>query len=110
MPLSLKFLIDDALGEEDFQALYMILGVLAVAGITTSIIAVWYERHDARLAASLIADVRTRIFRARPEPAGVLFRQDQARRDPVALLDRPYRVRELDQEFCQQRRRCRSSN
>src|SRR5690242_9207203 len=29
MPLSLKFLIDDALGEEDFQALYRILGVLA---------------------------------------------------------------------------------
>src|ERR1700736_4206310 len=29
MPLSLKFLIDDALGEEDFQALYVILGVLA---------------------------------------------------------------------------------
>src|SRR5215831_8113520 len=28
MPLSLKFLIDDALGEEDFQALYKILGVL----------------------------------------------------------------------------------
>jgi ATP-binding cassette subfamily B protein len=62
MPLSLKFLIDDALGEEDFQALYMILGVLAAAGILTSIVAVWYERHDARLAASLIADVRTRIF------------------------------------------------
>ena len=62
MPLSLKFLIDDALGEEDFQALYMILGVLAVAGILTSIVAVWYERHDARLAASLIADVRTRLF------------------------------------------------
>ena len=31
MPLSLKFLIDDALGEEDFQALYVILGVLAAA-------------------------------------------------------------------------------
>ena len=52
MPLSLKFLIDDALGEEDFQALYKILGVLAVAGIITSIVAVWYERWDARLAAS----------------------------------------------------------
>src|SRR3982074_3109846 len=39
MPLSLKFLIDDALGEEDFQALYKILGVLAAAGIITSIIA-----------------------------------------------------------------------
>ena len=62
MPLSLKFLIDDALGEEDFQALYKILGVLAVAGIVTSIIAVWYERWDARLAAGVIADVRARLF------------------------------------------------
>lgn len=62
MPLSLKFLIDDALGEEDFQALYIILGVLAVAGIFTSIVAVWYERWDARLAASVIADVRSRLF------------------------------------------------
>jgi len=62
MPLSLKFLIDDALGEEDFGALYKILGVLAVAGIVTSIIAVWYERWDARLAAGIIADVRTRLF------------------------------------------------
>src|SRR2546430_7901738 len=62
MPLSLKFLIDDALGEEDFQALYKILGVLAAAGIVTSIIAVWYERWDARLAASIIADVRARLF------------------------------------------------
>ena len=62
MPLSLKFLIDDALGEEDFQALYKILGVLAVAGIVTSIIAVWYERWDARLAASIISDVRSRLF------------------------------------------------
>ena len=62
MPLSLKFLIDDALGEEDFQALYTILGVLAVAGIITSIVAVWYERWDARLAAGIIADVRTNLF------------------------------------------------
>src|SRR5438552_6187554 len=62
MPLSLKFLIDDALGEEDFQALYKILGVLALAGIITSIIAVWYERWDARLAACIIADVRTRLI------------------------------------------------
>src|SRR4051794_16162792 len=62
MPLSLKFLIDDALGEEDFQALYTILGVLAAAGIFTSIVAVWYERWDARLAACVIADVRARLF------------------------------------------------
>ncbi len=57
-----KFLIDDALGEEDFQALYTILGVLAAAGIFTSIVAVWYERWDARLGAALISDVRTRLF------------------------------------------------
>src|SRR5215469_2298143 len=62
MPLSLKFLIDDALGEEDFEALYKILGVLGAAGIFTSIVAIWYERWDARLAAALISDVRTRLF------------------------------------------------
>jgi ATP-binding cassette subfamily B protein len=62
MPLSLKFLIDDALGEEDFEALVSILSVLAVAGILTSIVAVWYERWDAKLAASLISDVRLRLF------------------------------------------------
>jgi ATP-binding cassette, subfamily B, bacterial len=62
MPLSLKFLIDDALGEEDFQALYTILGVLAAAGIFTSIVAVWYERWDSRLAACIISDVRSRLF------------------------------------------------
>jgi ATP-binding cassette subfamily B protein len=62
MPLSLKFLIDDALGEEDFEALVKILSVLAAAGIFTSIVAVWYERWDAKLAASLISDVRSRLF------------------------------------------------
>jgi ATP-binding cassette subfamily B protein len=62
MPLSLKFLIDDALGEEDFEALVKILSVLAAAGIITSIVAVWYERWDAKLAASLISDVRSRLF------------------------------------------------
>src|SRR6266576_5110555 len=75
MPLSLKFLIDDALGEEDFHALYTILGVLAVAGILTSIVAVWYERWDARLAASIIADVRARLFEhVQNLPAGYFAR------------------------------------
>src|SRR4030081_864431 len=62
MPLSLKFLIDDALGEEDFQALYTILGVLAVAGTRPPVASVWYERWDARLAACVISDVRSRLF------------------------------------------------
>ena len=62
MPLSLKFLIDDALGQEDFGALVEILSVLAVAGIITSIVAVWYERWDAKLAAALISDARLLLF------------------------------------------------
>jgi ATP-binding cassette subfamily B protein len=62
MPLSLKFLIDDALGEEDFEALIRILSVLAAAGIFTSIVAVWYERWDAQLAACVLSDIRKRIF------------------------------------------------
>ena len=103
MPLSLKFLIDDALGEEDFQALYKILGVLAVAGIVTSIVAVWYERWDARLAAGIIADVRAQSVRARPETAGVVFCPHQARRNSLALLDRPLGLRRLGQDLRQQR-------
>ena len=62
MPLSLKFLIDDALGEEDLQTLYRILFVLAAAGIFTSMVAVWYELWDARTASGLISDVRNRLF------------------------------------------------
>ncbi|NVN86788.1 MAG: ABC transporter ATP-binding protein [Rhodopseudomonas sp.] len=62
MPLSLKFLIDDALGEEDFEALILILSVLGAAGIVTSIVAVWYERWDARLVASVLSDVRSKLF------------------------------------------------
>jgi ATP-binding cassette subfamily B protein len=62
MPLSLKYLIDDALGEEDFQALYTILGVLAGTGVITSIVAVLYERTDSRLSASVVADVRQQLF------------------------------------------------
>jgi ATP-binding cassette subfamily B protein len=62
MPLSLKFLIDDALGEEDFEALVRILSVLAVAGIFTSVVAVWYEKWDANLASCVLSDVRLRIF------------------------------------------------
>src|SRR3984885_3960940 len=62
MPLSLKFLIDYALGEEDLYALIKILSELGAAGILASIGGVWYERWDAPLAASLISDVRTRLF------------------------------------------------
>ena len=103
MPLSLKFLIDDALGEEDFQALYKILGVLAVAGIVTSIIAVWYERWDARLAACVISDVRARLFEHVQNLPSAYF----ARTKRGEILSRfsidLFGLRRLDQELCQQR-------
>ena len=109
MPLSLKFLIDDALGEEDFQALYKILGVLAAAGIITSIIAVWYERWDARLAAGIIADVRTgcsstsRTCRRRILPAPSAARFSRASRS----TSRPSKARSRALPTA---RRCRSWN
>jgi ATP-binding cassette subfamily B protein len=62
MPLSLKYLIDEALGEEDFRALVIILSALAVAGVITSIVAVWYEWWDARTVSAVIADIRERMF------------------------------------------------
>jgi ATP-binding cassette subfamily B protein len=62
MPLSLKFLIDDALGEEDFGVLIRILSALAVAGVITSLISIWYERWDAWLSSSVISDIRLRLF------------------------------------------------
>ncbi len=62
MPLSLKYLIDDALGEEDFQALVIILSALAAAGVTTSLVAIWYELWDARTVAAIISDVRAKLF------------------------------------------------
>lgn len=62
MPLSLKYLIDEALGEEDLQTLFRILTVLAIAGIITSIVAVWYEWWDARTASAVISDIRAKMF------------------------------------------------
>ena len=110
MPLSLKFLIDDALGEEDFEALIRILSVLAVAGIITSIVAVWYERWDAK--AGGVADFgrADAAVRACPEFARGIFRAHQARRNPVAVFGRPVGLRRLDQGLCQRAPRCRSSN
>ena len=103
MPLSLKFLIDDALGEEDFQALYKILGVLAVAGIFTSIVAVWYERWDARLAACIISDVRKRLFEHVQDLPAAYFGRTKRGEILSRFSDRPHGLRGLGQDLRQQR-------
>ena len=109
MPLSLKFLIDDALGEEDFQALYIILGVLAVAGIITSIVAVWYERWDAKLAASLIADVRSRLFDHVQDLPSAYFARTQ-RGEILSRFSIDLSAFETRSRVLPTARRCRSSN
>ena len=87
MPLSLKFLIDDALNEEDTQTLYRILIVLAVAGIFTSIVADGELTH-----ASLAYGIRRHCrcpreaFRPCAEFAFSFLREDQAWRNSLALL------------------------
>ncbi len=108
MPLSLKFLIDDALNEEDTQTLYRILVVLAVAGIFTSIVAVWYELWDARTAAGVIADVRARLFDHVQNLPSAFFAQDQARRNPLALLRGHGRLRRARSSTSPTARCCRS--
>lgn len=61
-PLSLKYLIDDALYEEDYDALKWILIVLAVLAVVVSAVSVWCEFLNSRLGASIIRDIRQRIF------------------------------------------------
>ena len=104
MPLSLKFLIDDALGEEDFEALVRILSVLAVAGIFTSIVAVWYELWDAKLAASVISDVRSRLFEHVQNLPSAYFGRTK-RGEILSRFSIDLSAFEgVDQELCQQRR------
>ena len=61
MPLSLKFLIDDALGER-IRALVESGRCWWSRALSPRSLRVLYERWDAKLAASLNSDVRVRLF------------------------------------------------
>ncbi len=61
-PLSLKYLIDDALWEEDFDALVWILTVLGVLAVVVSAVGIWRELYNARLAATVMGDIRRGLF------------------------------------------------
>jgi len=63
--------------------------VLAVAGIFTSIVAVWYERWDARLAASIIAERAGNLFGHVQDLPAAYFARHQARRNSLAFFHRP---------------------
>jgi len=61
-PLSLKYLIDDALLKQDRHALVWILVVLGVLAVVISAIAVGVEYLNAKLAAAVLRDIRHRLF------------------------------------------------
>ena len=61
-PLSLKYLIDDALYEEDYDALKWILLVLAVLAVVVSAVSVWCEFMNSRLGSNIVRDIRQRLF------------------------------------------------
>jgi ATP-binding cassette, subfamily B, bacterial len=63
MPLSLKYLIDEVFEEGNKSELIWILSVLGVAGIITSIAAIWYEKKDALVTSAIMADVHMRLFK-----------------------------------------------
>ena len=61
-PLSLKYLIDDALLKQDREALVWILIVLGVLAVVISTVAVCVEYLNARLAAAILRDIRHSLF------------------------------------------------
>jgi len=61
-PLSLKYLIDDALLKQDHEALVWILIVLGILAAVISTVAVGVEYLNARLAADIIRDIRHSLF------------------------------------------------
>ena len=62
MPLALKYLIDEVFDDGDHSQLVFILTVLGVAGLATSVVAIWYEWQDAKVSAAITTDVRKHMF------------------------------------------------
>ncbi|MGA3235752.1 MAG: ABC transporter ATP-binding protein [Bryobacteraceae bacterium] len=61
-PLSLKYLIDDALLKQNREALVWILIVLGVLAVVISTVAICVEYLNARLAAAILRDIRHSLF------------------------------------------------
>jgi len=61
-PLCLKYLIDEAIGEQDHEVLVWILAVMGVLWVIVSVVTIAYEYQNARLGASLLGDVRRSLF------------------------------------------------
>ena len=62
LPMSLKFIIDNAIPQRDGPLLWSILAALAVAGVLVAVAGVWRDTLSARVTAQVIADIRERMF------------------------------------------------
>src|SRR4029453_7674603 len=61
-PLCLKYLIDEAIGEQDHEVLVWILTIMGGMWVVVSIVTIAYEYQNAHLGAHLLGDVRRRLF------------------------------------------------
>jgi len=61
-PLCLKYLIDEAIGEQDHEVLVRILAVMSGMWVIVSIVTIGYEYQNARLGSHVLGDVRRRLF------------------------------------------------
>ena len=61
-PLSLKYLIDEALYEEDYDALKWILIVLGVLAVVISTVSILCDYLNSRLGSTVLSDIRHRLF------------------------------------------------
>ena len=61
-PLCLKYLIDEAIGEQDHEVLVWILAIMGGMWVVVSVVTTAYEYQNARFGARLLGDVRRRLF------------------------------------------------
>jgi ATP-binding cassette subfamily B protein len=61
-PLCLKYLIDEAIGEQDHEVLVWILAVMSGMWLIVSVVTLGYEYQNARLGSHVLGDVRRRLF------------------------------------------------
>ena len=61
-PLCLKYLIDEAIGEQDHEVLIWILGIMGGLWVIVSTTTLVYEYQNARLGSQVLGDVRRRLF------------------------------------------------
>jgi len=61
-PLCLKYLIDEAIGEQDHEVLVWILAIMGGMWVVVSVVTIAYEYQNARFGAHILGDMRRRLF------------------------------------------------